>query len=160
MTREFLIPFCKILKPHGLDGCVKVAPLENDFESILSKYKIFYSNEERCIISIKSFNGKEYLCFIDGICDIDTAKQKSGEILYYSCAIDDDAILLDDLIGFDVFVDDKLYGKITDSCDFGSGPLLEVIKINGKTEYYYFNDEYFYDVSTKNKKVCLIPYSN
>ena len=163
---------------HGLDGKVKLVPMINidEIKNILnSKRVIYYDAESDKEISIKmdifAFNGKIFICKIDGVNIIDDAKQFLKKEVYIKCE-DNDFIDAELLIGYNVFSfsdNDLMLGKVVDCGDYGAGMLIEVEKIDNKnnkiskkneSEFYLCNRETIISIDKKNKSIIIKDYNS
>ena len=128
---------------HGLDGKVKVVPAIDCvlFEKYVKNNQIFISDiqSKEIKVDIVAFNGKSFICKIDGINTIEDAKSILKKNIYIETEEDDDYIDPESILNFDVFVENEktLYGKIVDFGDYGSGNLIEVKLSNNRTSEFY-----------------------
>ena len=153
---------------HGLDGKVKVVPMvKNELfrQYILENIvKIESENEHNSnaiyyTMKIFAFNGKSYICKIEGICSIDEAKKLTKKEIKIN--IEDDKILIAErLVGFNVWLlvgqeNGQHYGKVIDYGNYGAGDLLEIKTSKGKTDFIACNKTNFVDIDYQHRIIFL-----
>lgn len=146
---------------HGLDGKVKIVPMvsKNEFEDCIKNDDIFLNNktEQKLKIDIFAYNGKIFICKIDGICDIDSAKNITKNEIFINTREDDDFIDPEIIQDFDVYLnnDKKKYGKVIDFGDYGNGYLIEVLTKKNKSEFYKCDKKTILNIDEKNKFIVI-----
>lgn len=160
-------PIGYISYTHGLDGKVKIVPMvsQNEFENFIKNSDIFLSTKQEIKISISAFNGKVFLCKIEGFEDIDKAKTLLKKEIFVNIIEEDGYIDAETLIGFEVLSNknDKLYGKVVDCGDYGAGMLIEVELFFDKNitkrkkinEFYLCDKNNIIDIDYDNKQLTL-----
>ena len=135
-------PIGYISYTHGLDGKVKIVPMVpcDEFENLIENNQpIFDDKGAPMEVSIFAFNGKVFLCRIEGVNDIDAAKKLTKHEIFIEVA-DDEYIDPETLMGKEIY--DKQtkqpLGKVVDYGDFGGGML--VLAKNGKEETWHLID--------------------
>ena len=135
-------PIGYISYTHGLDGKVKIVPMVpyDEFEDLIENNQpIFDDKGAPMEVSIFAFNGKVFLCRIEGVNDIDTAKKLTKHEIFVEVE-DDEYIDPETLMGKEIY--DKqtkqLLGKVVDYGDFGGGML--VLAKQGKEETWHLVD--------------------
>ena len=159
-------PIGYISYTHGLDGKVKIVPMISniDFEKVIQNNKIFLSNKMEVKISISAFNGKVFICKIDGYDNIDKVKSLLKKEIFVEVEEDTDYIDAEKLVGFNVFTTaNKLYGKVVDCGDYGAGMLIEVELLQQKTikkkkqnEFYICDKNNILSINYQDKSLVLI----
>ena len=143
---------------HGLDGKVKIVPMvsKNEFEDCIKNDDIFLNNktEQKLKIDIFAYNGKIFICKIDGICDIDSAKNITKNEIFINTREDDNFIDPEIIQDFDVYLnnDKKKYGKVI---DYGNGNLIEVLTKKNKSEFYKCDKKTISKIDEINKFIVI-----
>lgn len=146
---------------HGLDGKVKIVPMvsKNEFEDCIKNDDIFLNNktEQKLKIDIFAYNGKIFICKIDGICDIDSAKNITKNEIFINTREDDNFIDPEIIQDFDVYLnnDKKKYGKVIDFGDYGNGNLIEVLTKKNKSEFYKCDKKTISKIDEINKFIVI-----
>ena len=146
MQNSKYISIGKILNFHGVQGEAKVGYSKNqaDFLRTLSHVYIYFENEYKKV-KVKSikFNNK-FAILINSINDILVYKNC---LLYvpqeeFEEALDEGEYLIDDLVGLDVYSNDKKVGVVVGVSNNGANDLLSVRGLSKK-------------ISLDNKKVYI-----
>lgn len=136
----------KLVNTHGIKGEVRII---SDFEY---KDKVFIKGnrlyigeikEEKTINSYRHHKNFEMVTF-DSINDINDVLKYKGEKVYFNkedLKLDDDELLDSELIGIDVYFNNKLIGKVEDIEDYNN----KLLRINGKLIPY--NDNFIKSIS-------------
>lgn len=156
----------KLGKAVGLKGDLKIH-LESDFPKQFKEGASFSTNR-KINLCVESFNEKRgTIKFID-INDIDAAKKLTNMELYSSydntrknCSLNKDEYFWFDIIGCEVFEDDKLLGSVKDIHRYPITDYLEIITASELVENKlpnnfllpYINEEYILSVDIDNKKI-------
>ena len=146
---------------HGLDGKVKIVPMvsKNEFEDCIKNDDIFLNNktEQKLKIDIFAYNGKIFICKIDGICDIDSAKNITKNEIFINTREDDNFIDPEIIQDFDVYLnnDKKKYGKVIDFGDYGNGNLKEIKTKKNKSEFYKCDKKTISKIDEINKFIVI-----
>ena len=156
-------PIGYISYTHGLDGKVKIVPLVSNekFKHYIQNNAVFidYNNQQTFIkITIFAFTGKIFICKIENITNIETAKHITKKEIFIETNKDDDYINPQNLINYNVFLDidkNKIYGKILSYGDYGCGDVVEIITPKGKREYYICNKSNILDIDKDKKYIIL-----
>lgn len=130
----------KLINTHGVRGEFKMDAWCDDLSDYLN-VKAFYleknSNSTLKIEKIRLF-GKFLLVKFEGIDTLDDALRFKTKTVYVDrddLKLKEGAVFLADIIGLDA-IDantDKVFGKVVDITDKGSGNLYEIELSNGKT---------------------------
>ena len=144
-------PIGYISYTHGLDGKVKVVPMvaSDEFESFVKNSDVFLSSGEKILPSIFAFNGKVFICKIEGYDTIDKAKLLLKKEIFVEVEENNNYIDAEKLIGFVVLTKTgEQYGKVVDCGDYGGGMLIEIELYNKnskqktkKSEFYSCNKD-------------------
>lgn len=142
---EKFVRIGKINSPHGLDGKIKVeffsslSILEEDrFVSI----NIRGFNKEFEVIEASNHKGNIFFVKLMGVDDRKAAEALMGLDILISLEraesfkehLDDDSFFFFDLIGKEVYLNNKLFGIVKDIIEAGSGEIL-LIKKESEQEY-------------------------
>ena len=157
-------PIGYISYTHGLEGSVKIVPMvsKSNFEDFIKNTDVFIEGSDIAIkIAIIAFNGKVFLCKVEGVNSIEEANKILKKEIVVEIK-DANYISGENVLGFDVFVctnskDDVIeYGKVVDCGNYGNGELIEVkLTENGKTEFYRCSKDDIKDVNYNEKKILL-----
>lgn len=132
----------KIINTHGVKGAIKVEPW-CDSPSVLSKMKRVYfapknsgdGFKETAVLS-GSVHKDKVLLTLDGIDTVDAAIALKNTVIYANredIPIKEGSFLIADLIGLDVIDANsgRVYGKLTDVIQGGSGDIYDIKTENG-----------------------------
>lgn len=113
-----LIEIGKIVNIHGLRGDVKVVPW-TDFPEIFEGIKKVYTDGDKSYkVKGVKYHKSSVLLKLEGIDTPELAERMRNKVLYADKELfedlPDDTYLIADLIGVEVYDDEKSYGKITD----------------------------------------------
>ncbi len=152
-----------IKKPHGLKGELKVLPLTDNLHRFKKLKKIFLSNNTNKEIDIEytKVNKDELILKIIGVDTKEKAELLRGLDLlipreqgvklnqweYYS----------QDIIGLEVFFENKKIGEVVDITNFGAGDLIE-IQTDNNSIFYPFSKDYILSVEIDDKKIHISEY--
>jgi len=149
---------CKVLKPHGLDGAVKVAPIFVDFDYKELKNIYFYDKSQRKSKLIKEYvknlNGFYIIKFkeINSIEQAETLRNKKLLIDRSEYEVFNNKLVIEDLIGVEVFDDTNAesVGFVTKVEDYGASPII-TLSMGGMSYMVPFLDEIFKYDKANNK---------
>ncbi|HHU90489.1 MAG TPA: 16S rRNA processing protein RimM [Clostridiaceae bacterium] len=143
MKNDYLV-VGKVVNTHGVKGELKVLPITSDisrfdyllfvtanYEGVLKEFRVLSSRIHKGCVLMK----------LKGIDTMDDAEKLKGQDIYvqrkHAIELEEDEYFMCDLIGMDVYEEDKLLGQLTDVLETGS------------------NDVYI--VQDSDKKELLIP---
>lgn len=121
----------KVVKLHGVKGQMKISTkFDKDFDlSILTK---LYNEAEEDFEVKRIFQKPDGVVVeLDGI-DLEKAKTYIGKRFYVDAELFKDKILIEELKGSAVFVDEKIIGKVFDVGDYGAAEVIFIKDENGK----------------------------
>ncbi len=153
----------KILNFHGVQGEAKVGYTKNqaDFLKSLDYAYIYHENEYK-LFKIKSvrFNNKFALIKFEGINSINEIINYKNCLIYveqqiYENSLEEGEYLVDDLVGLDVYSNDKKIGVVVGVSSNGAHDLLSVRGLSKKISLVPFVDAIVPEVDLKNKKVFI-----
>ena len=145
----------KIVNTFGIKGEVKIVSDFYEKDKVFkSGFKLYispmYIEEE--ILSTRVHKGYNLVLFknYNNINDVLKYKDMGVYIKRSDLSLDKDEYLIEDLIGYQVYDEDKLLGKV-DEVSKNNSVLL---KINGDKVFYIpFIDEFIIKVDVENKKI-------
>ena len=160
-----LFAYGKILKPHGLNGEVKVLPYSGESENF-KKFKQLYlspngGSEQEFKITGKKFQKNQIIAKLDGIDSIEKAEELRGLTVYIDRkdlpSTDNDEYYWFELIGLSVFdIENEKIGRVDSIIDNAAQPIL-VIK-NRSDEYMVpFIEKFVKEIDIKNSKIIIEP---
>ncbi len=147
-NKEDLILIGKISSAHGIKGQVKIDFYCEDPYSLESYNCIDIKNEE-IKIKIGFIKRKQAICNIDQWTSREDAEKLVGtEIFILKADLpepDEDEFYYSDLVGIKVIdiTSKEPVGIVKTVQNYGSGDILEIEDINGKSNMYLFNKENF-----------------
>ena len=158
MTR---IAVGKIVNVHGIEGVMKFQPALTSTQ-ILSRLNPLSDkeNKKHFEMTLVGKKGAFWLVSAKGITDRTTAERFKGMELFadrekfpetaegefYCC----------DLMGLDVMVDGKTFGRVVNVPNYGAGVILEIKTNSGKTLDLPFSKTVFPKVDIANHQIELI----
>ncbi len=153
----------KILNFHGVRGEAKVGYSKNqaDFLKQLTDVFICFEKEYKPFkINSVKFNNKFAIIKFDGIDTINDILIYKNCLIYvpqetFEEALDEGEYLVDDLIGLDVYSNDKKVGVVVGVTSNGANDLLSVKTLSKKISLVPFVDAIVPDVDLKNKKIII-----
>lgn len=145
----------KVVGTHGIKGEIKV------FSDVKIKERIFKSGTTLYFSDLNNsyeienvrFHKNNYLVLLKGFNNINDVLFLLKKNVYVDRDIflKKDEFVYEDLIGFEVLCDDKVYGKIS---DFEVNSSYATFFVEGDNNFYLPNvSEYVLNVDLKNKKV-------
>lgn len=160
MPAERLIVVGKILGAHGVKGLVKLASFTSEPEDIAAYGPVSdKAGKREWKLKLQSFNKDHFIVDL-GLKDRNEAeamrgtevcvpraklpKAKKGEY-YYA-----------DLIGLDVRVDGKAYGKVAEVANYGAGDILAIEKARGGIEMFIFSEAVVPEVDIEGGYLTLV----
>ncbi len=134
MQSEDKIIVGKLGKVRGLDGSLKIIPL-TDFEGRFDNIKeIFVDDKIMQVDGVKNIGGEIFIKFY-GIDSRETAKTLTNKFLKVErknvAPLDDGEFYVFDIIGCEVFDEEKFFGKVENILKTGSN---DVFQVRGETE--------------------------
>ena len=158
------IVIAKILTSFGVYGDVKLESFTEKPKEIFNYSNDLYDKNDKLyhISFVKNYKNNVFICKIDGINDMETAKQLSNRELYIDIDLlpsinDSNTYYWEELLGLDVkTVDEKYFGKIVNIYDYGAGTIVEIKWNNEKIEESIpLSDDFFKKIDIKNKIVII-----
>lgn len=158
-----LVSIAKILNFHGIKGEAKVgfSKKNADFVQGLSHAYIKTETEfkEVNILSVK-FNNKCAIMKFEGINSIDELMEYKGCSIYVEEELlkeelEEDEFLTGDLVGMEVFADDKKIAVVVGLSNNGGTDLLAVKTASGKVSYIPFVKDICKEVDVENNRIII-----
>jgi 16S rRNA processing protein RimM len=153
-----------ITRPHGVHGAVIIAPYTDNAALILSGRNLKLVSPEGKIKSAPGLKGKEaaqgLIVKIKGISTRDEARKLAGWTIGLERndlpPLPDDEIYWADLLGLEVYVEDKNIGRVEKLMEAGAGLLLAVVSPgDGKERLIPFNEEFAVSVEPDKGRLTL-----
>lgn len=122
----------QIVTTHGVRGEMKVLPWADSPDFLLDFNRVLIDGKEYAVESCRIQKSCNLLKLV-GIDTMEAAQAMHGKtLMIYREDTDPDIIFAAELIGVDVYCDDKHIGKITDVLDY---PGNKVYVVKGEREY-------------------------
>lgn len=119
----------KIINTCGLKGEIKIFPTTDDIKRFNDINTVFIKENKYSISSLRYNKNFVYL-FLKDIDTIDKAQKFKGQEMFIDETelreLADDEYMIYDLIGLDVYVDDKKYGTVSDVLNYSANDVLTV----------------------------------
>lgn len=119
----------KIINTCALKGEIKIFPTTDDIKRFNDINTVFIKENKYSISSLRYNKNFVYL-FLKDIDTIDKAQKFKGQEMFIDETelreLADDEYMIDDLIGLDVYVDDKKYGTVSDVLNYSANDVLTV----------------------------------
>lgn len=153
----------KILNFHGVQGEAKVGYSKNQADFIKSLKKAFICYENEYIpVKIKSvkFNNKFAIFKFENINSINDVLIYKNCLIYvnddeFKESLDEGEYLVDDLVGLEVYSNDKKIGVVVGISSNGANDLLSVRGLSKKISLVPFVDAIVPEVDIKNGKLYI-----
>lgn len=144
-----------IVNTHGLKGELRIISDFEEKELVFDINKKIYLGNDKLPFTITSYRKhKNYdMVMLDGIDDIDKALFYKGEKVYIKREeLPYDGVLLEEIIGYDVYVESKNIGKITNIMKSKAHPILVV----NEDIYIPYVDEFIINTDKSNQKIEVL----
>ncbi len=146
-----------VVNTHGIKGEVRILSDFQFKEQVFKKGNHLYIGFDKDKLEINSYRiHKEYdmVTFV-GINNINDVLMYKGDAVYIDRdEYQFDGILYDDVIGLDVYVEDKLLGKVQSLMRSSAHPIL-VIETENKKQFVPFIDEFVLNVDLEQKRIDI-----
>lgn len=147
-----------IVNTHGLKGELKIVSDFNYKDYVFTKGFTLYVGKNRKPFKIISYrHHKIYdMVVLEGIDNIDLALSYKGDDVYINrCDLQIDGYINEDIIGFDVVVNDKKIGKVTSIINNGAHDIIVFNDSYDCKQMIPFVNEYVKDVNLTKKVVNI-----
>jgi len=152
MAGKYLIG--KILKPRGLRGELKVQILTNLIDVFVGLKSIYIDNQKYSLAKSSIQNEFAYINIVD-VASIERAEDFRGKEIYVSktqLKIADDEIIVDELVGFEIFNQKgKSLGNLKSIENYGGSDFLNL----GNDLEIPYEDEFIIETNMTDKKIVV-----
>lgn len=158
-----LVSVAKILNFHGIKGEAKIGFSKKNTDFIQTMTHAFIKTDtdfvEVNILSVK-FNNKCAIMKFEGINSIDELMEYKGCSLYVPEEdlkedLDEDEFLTSDLVGMEVFTNDKKIAVVVGLSNNGGTDLLTVKTASGKISYVPFVKDICKEIDMENNRIII-----
>lgn len=158
-----LVSVAKILNFHGIKGEAKIGFSKKNTDFIQTMTHAFIKTDtdfvEVNILSVK-FNNKCAIMKFEGINSIDELMEYKGCSLYVPEEdlkedLEEDEFLTSDLVGMEVFVNDKKIAVVVGLSNNGGTDLLAVKTASGKISYVPFVKDICKEIDMDNNRIII-----
>lgn len=158
-----LVSVAKILNFHGIKGEAKIGFSKKNTDFIQTMTHAFIKTDtdfvEVNILSVK-FNNKCAIMKFEGINSIDELMEYKGCTLYVDENnlkenFDEDEFLTSDLVGMEVFTNDKKIAVVVGLSNNGGTDLLTVKTASGKISYVPFVKDICKEIDMENNRIII-----
>ncbi|MGV8906256.1 MAG: ribosome maturation factor RimM [Acetobacterium sp.] len=159
MKNDSMMIIGRILGVHGIKGEIKVLPLTDDPERFFDLETIQISKDKNWVkysITGQRIHKNNIIIFLEGIKTRNDAEALMGQLIAIDreLAVDlnEDEYFIEDLLGFNVYNEDQLLGKLTDIMQTGG---IDVYIITGGKKTYCVPARkiYFEDFNLEEKRI-------
>ena len=126
-----------IIKPQGIKGELKVAPITDDVFRFKKLKKVFIDGKELKLLNVRISNGELfiYLESVNTRNDAENFRDKEIFIERSEVVLEKGRFLIDDLIGFEViFENGEVLGKLSDVLQYAK---VDTYVVSGNKEYMF-----------------------
>lgn len=158
-----LVSVAKILNFHGIKGEAKIGFSKKNTDFIQTMTHAFIKTNtdfvEVNILSVK-FNNKCAIMKFEGINSIDELMEYKGCSLYVPEEdlkedLEEDEFLTSDLVGMEVFANDKKIAVVVGLSNNGGTDLLTVKTASGKISYVPFVKDICKEIDMENNRIII-----
>lgn len=158
-----LVSVAKILNFHGIKGEAKIGFSKKNTDFIQTMTHAFIKTDtdfvEVNILSVK-FNNKCAIMKFEGINSIDELMEYKGCSLYVPEEdlkedLEEDEFLTSDLVGMEVFANDKKIAVVVGLSNNGGTDLLAVKTASGKISYVPFVKDICKEIDMDNNRIII-----
>lgn len=145
----------KVVGTHGIKGELKISSSVEISDRVFKVgNSLYFENDEISYkISGIRFHKGNFLVLLNDFNNINDVLCFNKKKVYVDrdSVLEKDEYVLDDLIGFEVVCDDKVYGNIK---DYESNSVYATFLVEGKQNFYLPNvSQYVINIDLENKKV-------
>ncbi len=158
-----LVSVAKILNFHGIKGEAKIGFSKKNTDFIQTMTHAFIKTDtdfvEVNVLSVK-FNNKCAIMKFEGINSIDELMEYKGCSLYVPEEdlkedLEEDEFLTSDLVGMEVFANDKKIAVVVGLSNNGGTDLLTVKTASGKISYVPFVKDICKEIDMENNRIII-----
>ena len=148
----------QIVNTHGLKGELRIVSNFPYKELVFKQgFKVYVGKREE-VCKIHSYRPHKIYDMVtfEGIDNINTAVAYKGDYVYIDrCDLEIDGYINEDIIGFDVWNEEKIVGVLKDIVNNGAHDILVILEQAGNKIMIPFVDEYVKNVDLDNKKITI-----
>lgn len=152
----------KIINTHGIKGEMKVEAYTDFIEERFKKNSTIYITEKYLPFKVKTYRlhkGNILLTLIDHE-DINLIEKYKGQNIYKAKEdikpLKKGEYYFRDIKGLDVYIDDKLVGKVIDMEEGTRANLMRIEKLDKNISLVPFMPQYVLNVDLENKRIDII----
>lgn len=146
-----------IVKPQGVKGEMKVSPLTDNPKRFLKLEEVFIDGKEYKVESVR-VSGNDVFVFLDGISDRDEVEKFRNKSIFVersnAIKLEKDRYFIVDIVGCEVFLEDKSIGVVKDVLQYGSADIY-VVKSKENSVMFPALKTMFLKVDIENKQIHL-----
>ena len=148
----------KIVNTHGLKGHIKVEPWCDGIETFEYLSRVFVKNMSYKIESVK-VQKNLFLLKLEGLNSVEEAEKLKNTVLYAQedemPPLPEGVYYIKDIIGLDVYDDEKYIGKISDWIETGANNVYVIQRKEGKDILIPAIDSVIKHVDIENNKMYV-----
>ncbi len=148
----------KIVNTHGLKGHIKVEPWCDGIETFEYLSRVFVKNMSYKIESVK-VQKNLFLLKLEGLNSVEEAEKLKNTVLYAQedemPPLPEGVYYIKDIIGLDVYDDEKYIGKISDWIETGANNVYVIQRKEGKDILIPAIDSVIKHVDIENNKMSV-----
>ena len=147
----------KIVNTHGIKGEIRILSDFKYKDTVFNKGNFIYIGKEKIKEELNSYRvHKNYdMVTLVGINDInDVLKYKGKDVYINRDEYNFEGLLYEDIIGMDVYENEKYLGKVVDILKSSAHPILEVVNNDDKILIPYI-DEFILDADKEINKISV-----
>ncbi len=148
----------KIVNTFGIKGEVKILPYTENLEQFKKIKKIYISNKEVKVQSVK-YHKNTVILKLEGVDDMTSAENLRGSIIEIERSkekLPKDTYYIADLVGLEVYTDEgNLLGKLEDIYNTGANDIYTVKTEDGKQILLPSISEVIKEIDIENKKIIV-----
>ena len=148
----------KIVNTHGLKGHIKVEPWCDGIETFEYLNRVFISDIEYDIESVK-VQKNLFLLKLKNLNSVEEAEKLKNKLIYANeeemLPLPDGVFYIKDIIGLDVYDGEKHIGKIADWIETGANNVYVIKRSKGKDVLIPAIDSVIMDIDIENKKMSV-----
>ena len=148
----------KIVNTHGLKGHIKVEPWCDGIETFEYLSRVFVKNMSYKIESVK-VQKNHFLLKLEGLNSVEEAEKLKNTVLYAQedemPPLPEGVYYIKDIIGLDVYDDEKYIGKISDWIETGANNVYVIQRKEGKDILIPAIDSVIKHVDIENNKMSV-----
>jgi 16S rRNA processing protein RimM len=145
----------KYVNTHGLKGEIRIISDFSYKDKIFIKGMPIYIGNEKILFKINSHRvHKQYnMITLDGINNINDIESLKGSLVYINkedLKLDDKEFLIEDLIGYDVYINKNLIGKVIEVL---KGKANDILVVSDKRILIPYVKDFIININNKTKQI-------